>query len=307
MRLPGVTLKTIIAALLMTGAASCFTGIESTPKITQKHVARENITRSPEQALSDSIRMGTFGDWLPGHALVVTDGKLNRLVDGHADLNPGDTLFYQYQFAKPSIWGDSVMALHLTRPDGQAFLFNTDKTTSQLHTQSSAVIPFTVDLNMIAHARRRLQDMTVYIMTNRWRTIQGADTISRRYVPVTIYDVTAGSERFPLLVHFTATDGNRYAVEMNASDDGQHTRCFADIFSYTDPRLRYPLISDSTWALIQRGKVKEGMTRDECRLSLGAPSDLQRTHNGSYQFERWVYENGAYLIFIDGLLSEYRI
>lgn len=46
------------------------------------------------------------------------------------------------------------------------------------------------------------------------------------------------------------------------------------------------------------------MTTVECHLALGAPRDVRKWHNGGSFFESWTCDNGAYLIFIDGLLAE---
>lgn len=55
-----------------------------------------------------------------------------------------------------------------------------------------------------------------------------------------------------------------------------------------------------------RGQVAEGMTKEECTLSLGAPQSVDRvpTHGGL--LERWVYDNGVYLVFADGILERFR-
>ena len=49
------------------------------------------------------------------------------------------------------------------------------------------------------------------------------------------------------------------------------------------------------------------MPRDECRLSLGAPKDVDYGRSYSSAYEQWTYSNGAYLIFEDGLLKRYRL
>ena len=41
-----------------------------------------------------------------------------------------------------------------------------------------------------------------------------------------------------------------------------------------------------------------------CSLAIGTPKDIRKWHNGGSYFEGWVCDNGNYLIFIDGVLSE---
>ena len=84
------------------------------------------------------------------------------------------------------------------------------------------------------------------------------------------------------------------------------TRNFDRLFSFSDPRTNYPQISDHTWQLITRSQVAVGMTRDECRLALGAPSSINRGATRAAQLERWLYDDGIYLIFEDGILTRYR-
>lgn len=83
-------------------------------------------------------------------------------------------------------------------------------------------------------------------------------------------------------------------------------RGFATLFSFTDPREKYPQISDETWANIIRGRVALGMTRAECRLALGTPDDVIHRNDHNYLYERWNYDNGVYLVFRDDILENYR-
>ncbi|MDE6513468.1 MAG: hypothetical protein K2L05_04720, partial [Muribaculaceae bacterium] len=83
-------------------------------------------------------------------------------------------------------------------------------------------------------------------------------------------------------------------------------RTFANQFSLTNPRKNYPQISDTNWNLISQGRVALDMTREECRLALGAPSQVDREALPNGIFERWIYEDGVYLFFTDGLLTRFR-
>ena len=48
------------------------------------------------------------------------------------------------------------------------------------------------------------------------------------------------------------------------------------------------------------------MTKDECRLSLGNPDELQSGHNTSQTLDIWQYSDGTYLFFSDGILTNFR-
>ena len=84
------------------------------------------------------------------------------------------------------------------------------------------------------------------------------------------------------------------------------TRTFDSLFAFDNPRNRYPEIKDDVWELITRSRVREGMTRDECRLALGQPSDILRIPTYGGMQERWTYTDGIFLIFDDGFLTKYR-
>ena len=52
---------------------------------------------------------------------------------------------------------------------------------------------------------------------------------------------------------------------------------------------------------------KGGMTKAECKLSLGNPDEVKKIPTYSGLREQWIYNSGAYLFFVDGLLTEYRL
>lgn len=60
------------------------------------------------------------------------------------------------------------------------------------------------------------------------------------------------------------------------------------------------------WTNIINNRVSPGMTLDECRLALGSPAKVSRRPDHSVLREIWSYENGIYLMFVDGILSSYR-
>ena len=93
---------------------------------------------------------------------------------------------------------------------------------------------------------------------------------------------------------------------MSSSSASVKNMTFDKLFSFTDIRKSYKTITDVNWERIINGQIAVGMTKDECSLSLGNPSSIERmpTHGGMY--ERWSYDNGEYVIFEDGLLVQFR-
>ena len=49
-----------------------------------------------------------------------------------------------------------------------------------------------------------------------------------------------------------------------------------------------------------------GMTKEECKLSLGNPTDVNSGHDWNSTIDFWQYPNGSYLRFQDGLLVSFR-
>ena len=93
---------------------------------------------------------------------------------------------------------------------------------------------------------------------------------------------------------------------MNYTSDLHDSRSFSALFYLSDPKRRYPQITQENWALIQEGKVGLGMTKEECKLAIGNPDEVRSGHNRAQIMDIWQYSNGTYLFFADGLLNEYR-
>ena len=67
----------------------------------------------------------------------------------------------------------------------------------------------------------------------------------------------------------------------------QSDNYFTDLFGIGNLRTKYPNITEEVWNMISRGKVRKGMTTDECRLALGNP---MRIHIVTGGYETWSYE-----------------
>ena len=129
----------------------------------------------------------------------------------------------------------------------------------------------------------------------------------RQYIAVRIVDVLPGNKVLPLKVVFEAIDNHERAfVWMSAPGATMRNRDFDSMFSLFNLRLLYPNISDKTWNLIVNGNVAEEMTKEECRLSLGAPQHISPVPDQAGMREYWYYDGGQYLYFVDGLLKSYR-
>ena len=123
---------------------------------------------------------------------------------------------------------------------------------------------------------------------------------------MTVDSVAAGNSLFPVKVAFTDPEGRSARIFIHAGAKGEAPRTFSRVFSFADPRIQYPHITPEHWQLIIDGRVTEGMTLEECRLSLGTPKEIERGATNSFYREAWLYENGVYLLFEDGLLKRFR-
>lgn len=293
-----------LAALTLQG---CFTGIESTPKITAKDLHREHVVLTDEQRFAENIALQPIRDWKPGHKLMVTDCRLSMLFDLEPGLNPGEIISYKGYQPSRSITGDSITTLIFT--DGSRELrYPVNQPYSRIASGSSFSLPMTVDLQLVGNVAGMLTGNTYYLITPlRVDNEMNPVANGRKYVPVTVRGVYPGNSFYPLRVEVSDSDNNIASIAMTIGTDRSSTRNFDNIFSFRDPRTGYPYITDSNWECIINSNVALGMTTEECRLALGSPRDVKKGQNGAIFFEQWTFDNGAYCIFTDGLLTSFRI
>jgi hypothetical protein len=170
-----------------------------------------------------------------------------------------------------------------------------------------------VYLDEVDSVKANLVGKTIYIMTNQWtkddETGQGRYSFTNpKFVAVTITSVGLGSQDGPSKVVFkqVGTDTEAYLnVRLSGinKESGVFGFDFDKIFQFDNPKLKYPNISSSVWTTIQNGKVSIGMTKQECELSWGKPTDINKTVTGNYITEQWVYSLSRYLYFKNGILK----
>lgn len=283
----------------------CFTGIESTPKITARDVKRQRATVTPEMTYMDGIGGEPVADWLPGKRFVVTPGKISFALSPitAADrLQPGDTLYYAGRRGVPSMTGDDDTLMMLTTATGDTLSYRLTATPADADTLRALEIPFLLENTIIERADQKLSGNDYYITTPVWFNDADQNITGRKLIKVHVTGVTGGNDNYPLAVHFTDDLGNRSKVFMSLGSGVRATRNFDTLFSLTDPRQRFKDIKDDVWDCITHSTVKKEMTREECRLALGNPREVVRGH----YLERWTYDNGVSLIFDDGYLQQIR-
>lgn len=300
-----LTLSTALSALLLT---SCFTGIESTPKITAADVKREKVADTPESTYMTGVKGEPFSEWKAGKRFYVTDSKIHRIL-GASGSQSGDLggtdLIYQSAQDVSSITGEPVAELTFLTHDGKNVVYRADGSTTALSQKPSVSIPFTVERTVLDQVASKLKGNHYYVMTRWWYDNTDQSFFGRRFVPVTITDILPGNAFFPVKLQLNDEKGNTFYLFMSINAGTAH-RDFASLLALSNPRTRYPAISDENWERIINGKIALDMTRDECRLSLGAPDNIDKRQGIGYLYEIWSYENGIYLMFEDGLLRDFR-
>ena len=305
----------VICLAILAGVVlhSCFTGVETTKKITDNDVRR--AIQEIERDKTDKS-LAVFADSLPawndGKCFWVVDDKARLIFSPSQDYNLdtlpllGKQLYYVGYGTRRLMDNSEIVDIHFS--DGAHLLsYPTGKSYNDL-CKSKLTIPFLVDDDMVRYYGSQLEGKTVYVKTPLWLDIEGGGQIGgRRFIPVVITAVRPGDKVHPLRVEFRAADNSEEAfVWMKEPGSDGAGRDFDSLFSLTDVRKQYPDISSTIWGNIVNGKVTEGMTKEECRLAMGNPVNVRQLPDQNGLKEYWYYDGGRYLFFVDGLLKEFR-
>ena len=297
----------IMCLMLLTG---CFTGIESTPKITLDDVKQQKVVVTPEQEFLSKVSQQQFGCWESGKEFYVTDNKINLIFGASAtslDSLAGKVIKYNQSNVVTSMTGDTIVELVFCDQSGRKFIYRTGITLAEITQRKSVEVPFTIEKSLIDAVREKVAGKECYVLTSVWYDKNDDVSYRQKFVPVTITDAQPGNHVYPVKLSFIDGKGDVYYMFVNMSENSKAPRSFSTLFSFTNPHQRYSNINDDMWAAIVNGRVVEGMTRDECRLSLGSPASINRQPGYSGVSELWLYDNGTYLKFQDGVLQDYRV
>lgn len=291
-----------VASVVLTGCF--FTGVEGTKSIDDKQTTKKAATTIVEPL--DSLAAAPFTQWRKGDAFIVTDEQIGILVaeiSPKAEIRPGDTLRY-VSAVEENIYGTKSSAyVNFTLHDTVRVKLKSGKTMAALREARS--LPFLVADAAVERAKAEMAGRELYIATPQWYDPEGNATTGIKYARVKITDVVSGNKVYSIKVMFEY-DGKPFSLYMSLANDAVTNRRFSNLFARTDPHQSYPQITDEHWAMIQRGLINDDMTRDECRLALGAPASINKSPSYQGLREVWQYSDGRYLIFIDGILTDYR-
>lgn len=308
---PAVSLILLITLPLM--LVSCFTGVEGTKKVSDKDVSKA-ISRS-QTAMKKQDLLVAYKDsvpaWRQGKRFYVTDSQVKLIFAPSNSVNSdtlqlaGKTLVYDGY----SVGGvlDNRKTINLVFSDGSSnYTYSTNKEIQEFNSQFQ--IPFLIDEDMVTFYSKQLSDKDFWIKTALWYDVNNERMIKgRQFIKVHVERVEPGNKVFPLKVVFSAVDGGQEAFVWIATNiEVMKDRDFGSLFTSEDLREKHKDITDANWTRITNCQVVEGMTKEECRLSLGTPKQVRQRPTYDGLNEIWYYDGGSFLLFADGLLKEFR-
>lgn len=291
----------------------CSTGIESTKKIRMTKEDTKLMEKSPEQKFSESIQGTPLSDWKQGKEFMAMSDRTMYIfepagMDASSTDIPMKGRILTYRGTDSHLNPDLKEECVIVFSDGDRLLrYRTGKpTATAMKETDSSKLPLISDMSLIEEWKQKTLGSTFWTKSNLWYDENGNRIKGLKFAKVRIKDVLPSTGDFPISVRITDENGLDGYLQMNYTSDLHDSRNFAAIFYLSDPKKKYPHISDEHWDLIKQGKVAEGMTKEECKLSIGNPDEVRSGHNRSQTMDIWQYANGTYLIFTDGLLNEYR-
>ncbi len=301
-------LRIIPLLLVGMGLTSCFTGIESTKKITLSREERKQTAPTAEESFLSDIHGEPHTQWRAGKPFYVADERASVMIDavnipsGNYSLVAGDTLQFRDARAVRTPDGRTRTTIIFNRGDDE-FRYMARETPTDVTTVMSDAIPGLIDPDMIEAVRARMLGERFWTMSAMWLDDADSRMQGRKYAPVLVTAINPGTMVFPVRVSFTDDEGNRGSYLMNFGSAGTDSRGFQNLFSLTDPRRNYPSFTDEVWSNICNERVVVGMTKEECRVAKGNPSDVYAGHDYSKSMLVWVYPDATTLYFEDDILT----
>lgn len=303
-----------VSILFVLLLSSCFTGVEGTKKIELSRAERKAVAPTAERLFSDSIEAEPLSRWKPGKEFLATDARLALLLSPHdgvsgipADSLPGKVIRFLGVSTRrlPDGSEGSLLGFDI---DGCRYDYSLSRPLGNADTTVRGDnLPMMIDLDLVGRMNKTLSGRTLWTRTQLWYKTDSLRIVGKKFIPVTIARVEPGNSVFPFKVVFSTDEGEDVFYFMNTGNSARDSRSFDTLFFLSDPRKRYTGIEQEVWDLICLGRVRNGMTKEECRLSMGPPADVIVGRDWSSTRDIWKYSDGRYLIFSDGLLTDFRL
>lgn len=266
---------------------------------------------TPEEKMMEDLRAPLLKDWEQGKTFLISDNRIVLVFDTYNGVNSEDSLVgkvirFEGVTTKATPGNDDEAVIVFSNGTDK-LAYSTGKSMAVADTMISSMdLPMLIDLQLVDHARELLMGKKVWTRSQLWYDLNEDKIEGRKFVPIQINAVEPGNMIFPVKLTIKDENGNDAVLFMNIGKVGMESRTFQNLFSLSDPKERYADIREDVWKLIQRGKVKQGMTKLECKLALGNPDDVNAGHDWNSTIDIWQYTNGAFLRFQDGLLVDFR-
>ncbi len=171
-------------------------------------------------------------------------------------------------------------------------------------------------LRDLEEARKYYVGKTYWLMAGKLPRV-GAEITSSDWVKfprtgrVTVSDVLASDDdAHPVQLVFRNDAGEEGYLNIVGSPTNRSSSLYAVLgndplapdLSKVDPRSLHHW-PDNVWDAIVKEKVFAGMTGEQAEMSWGKPGEINRTVQNGRVHEQWVYGDGNYLYFDDGLLT----
>ncbi len=269
------------------------------------------MVRSEEQIFASAISGTPLSEWEPGKKfLAMSDRSMFVFDPSSLSGVPTDSVrgrVLQFAGYESRITPDLKEECVILFSDGSSiYRYNTGRPVAEALSEIvSSKMPLLADVDL-AHAwSEKLDGRSLWTKSNLWYDEAGKRKDGLKYVEVKVIGVMPSDGDFPMKVKISR-DGEVSYMYMNYTSDIADSRNFAALFFLDDPHARYPRVSDDNWRLIQSGKVGIGMSKEECKLAIGNPDDINAGRTSSQTVDLWQYADGTYLFFTDGILTSFR-
>ncbi len=295
----------VLAILL----SSCFTGIEGTKKITLSRQDRRQTAPTAEELYLADVKPSSLAEWEPGKEFYVADSRASVMIDAvevasseEEGLKRGDILRFVESRDMRMPDGSTRVVIMFRRGHDDVYRYVAEDATADKGDVMSDAIPGLIDPVMVKAVDALLSGRELWTLSTLWLDDADNRQTGLKYDRVKVTGVTPGSMVFPVRVSFEDYSGRRGSYLMNYGNSGIESRGFANLFALADPRESHPGISDDVWELICKEKVRAGMTKEECRLAKGNPTDVHTVHDYSKSMLLWIYPDATTLYFEDDVL-----
>ena len=253
--------------------------------------------------------------WKQGDKFVYLSDDLSVLLHPETPLDNPNQSFKNKIFTFEGMTEESILGYKsyvnlIFDCEGIKYRFETGKSKDDMNkTSYKPLLPDLIQLSVLEKARELLSGKKLYIRTSIWYNDEGYEIEGRKYIPVTIIDVLPGNNILPIQFRFVddiGKEGRVFGTLFPDANIGQFIS-FDRLFTFDNPRDKYKIINNENWSRITSGKVSKGMTKEECRLSLGRPNEVKRIPTYEGLKEQWFYNTGSYLFFEDGILTHFRL